>query len=84
MKDEGLKFDKNELIKVVNDYRPINDEGKWDFRRAYKILQLNAKSPDKARKELADSTTRQKPDSKGEKFQTAHTLKNKSIADFIN
>lgn len=66
---EGKKFDRNELIKVVSDYKPIDDAGNWDFKKAYEILELQRKANSQkstARKELAASTT---SESKGEPIQ---------------
>jgi hypothetical protein len=58
---QGKKFDRNELLKVVSDYKPINDEGKWDFVRAHEILELKKLKESKpenlqARKDLAGAT----------------------------
>lgn len=57
---KGKRFDKNELLKVVNDYRPINEAGNWDFDKAYDILELKkAKSQEKsqARKAIAAASS---------------------------
>lgn len=37
---DGKEFDRNELLKVVNDFRPVNEQGYWDFDKAYDILQM--------------------------------------------
>jgi hypothetical protein len=60
LQSEGKKFDRNELLKIVTDFRPVNESGNWDFRKAYEIYELKqAKDPEKskARKALASTTT---------------------------
>lgn len=57
--DEGLKFEKNELMKVMMDYKPSDEKGNLDFKKGYQIMELlNKKDPEKskARKELADES----------------------------
>jgi len=78
LKDEGLKFNENKLMKVVADYRPTDDKGNLDFKKAYDIMQmLGTKKPNTDRKKVADGTTKQtKSESKSEEFQTSHSLKN--------
>lgn len=77
LKDEGLKFDKNKLMKIAVDYKPTDEEGNIDFKKAYEILQFTEKKTDNAsKKKIADDTINNKPESKKEDFQTAHTLRN--------
>jgi len=39
LKDEGKSFDKNELLKVANDFRPVDEKtGYINFDKAYEIL----------------------------------------------
>lgn len=79
LKDEGLKFDKNELMKVAVDYKPTDDKGNLDLKKAYDILQMQLVKPkSNERKKVADGTTKQtKSESKSDEFQTAHSLRNK-------
>lgn len=60
LKDVGHDFDNNELLKIVADYRPINEQGNWDFVKAHEILMLKksteSKEKSSARKSLAAST----------------------------
>ena len=58
LESEGKKFNKNELLKVIDDYRPIDEKGNWDFHKAYELLemkkQLEAKNNNsQARKQIA-------------------------------
>lgn len=62
LKDNGLKFEKNELLSVLEKYRPIDDEGNLDFERGYELLELvNKNKPEnqrnQARKDLASKTS---------------------------
>lgn len=78
LKDEGLKFNENKLMKVAVEYKPTDDKGNLDLKKAYNILQMQAKKPkNNDRKKVADGTTKQtKSESKNEEFQTAHSLRN--------
>lgn len=61
LKEEGLKFEKNELLSILDTYRPTDENGYLDFRKGYELLQMaNATKPanhrKQARKELAGKT----------------------------
>lgn len=60
---EGKQFDRNELIKVMLDYRPTDQEGNFDFNAGYRILEalkIKEADPEKsqARKKIADLSTK--------------------------
>lgn len=58
LKDEGKKFDKNALLKIMTDYKPTDDNGNLDFHRGYEILQaIGKKDSDKIteKKKIADN-----------------------------
>lgn len=60
LKDSGEKFDSKELVAVVREYQPTDDNGNLDFVRGLKMLkELKKTNPEssKAKKELADTTT---------------------------
>lgn len=65
LEDQGLKFDKNELIKTAIDWRPTDEKGNYDLKKAYDILEMK-KSKDTSinkeksdeRKRVADTTTK--------------------------
>lgn len=40
LRADGLKFDENELQKVMEDYTPIDRDGNLDFRKGVEILNL--------------------------------------------
>jgi len=65
LENEGKKFDKNELIKTVLDYRPTDEQGNFDLRKGYDIMvALKGKQNETKiqasikRKEIADITTK--------------------------
>lgn len=84
LQDEGLKFERNELIKTMLDYRPTDEKGNFDFKAGYRIFEaLKAKEIDparsEARKKLADTTTKTSPSEKGSKdYMTSNELRGKS------
>jgi hypothetical protein len=82
LESEGLKFDKNELIKTVMDYRPTDENNNFDFKAGYKIMEaLKAKDPavSHARKQIADTMTQSKTGEQPKKdFMTAQQLRNLS------
>lgn len=68
LEDEGLQFDRNKLLKIVDQYHPTDEKGNFDFRRAYEIYKVletqdKAKEAPKndARKSLASQTLDTRP-----------------------
>lgn len=59
LKESGHSFDKNKLMKVISDYRPIDSTGTmWDFDKAIEIYNLIDKKPSaEAKKRVAAQTT---------------------------
>ena len=63
--DEGLDFKDKELIQVLDEYRPMGDDGNLSFRKAYDILEklkkanveISTKNKSNARKEAASKVT---------------------------
>ncbi len=59
--EKGQNSERNELMAVMNKFKPVNDQGNWDFEKGYEILQMSKGKPDKeksdARKKIAASTT---------------------------
>lgn len=62
--DEGHKFDRNKLLKIMAEYRPVDESGlQWDFKRGLEIYNLLEKKPSaSAKKNVADATMRSKAD----------------------
>lgn len=53
LKDDGLKFDKNELLSILEEYAPTDANGMLDFRKAYKLYELSNKAkPANQRKDV--------------------------------
>lgn len=83
MRDDGLEFEENELMKFIVDMKdkygiyPLDDKNRIDFRKAYELMKefSPAKKDDKkatqnARKSIANFTTKNSsasPNTKGEK-----------------
>jgi len=57
LRGEGLKFDRNRLMKIAVEYRPTDDRGQVDFRKAYDIMRMldgqRKKSTDAVRENAA-------------------------------
>jgi hypothetical protein len=80
LKDEGLKFDKNELMKVMMDYKPSDDAGNLDFKKGYEIMEvLKKKDPEKsqARKELVDDSGKSKAEPQAKAYFTPEDMRGK-------
>jgi len=81
LKEEGLKFDSNELKKVAVDFQPLDADGNISLRKAYDILQLQkaAKkdtSKATAKKAVAAKTTSSnRGDSKEEFTPSTNSLR---------
>lgn len=88
LEDEGLKFDRNELLKVAVEYRPSDDSGNIDLRKAYRILEATKEDTSersKARKEIAAGTTaKSKAESAPRDYVTSNDLRNKSWSRLID
>lgn len=91
LEDEGKEFDRNELLKVLDEYRPTDSNGNLDFNRAYEILQLKKqqendeqKKKSDAKKKIASQTIDNgKPiNNSKETFKTPADLRGKSFHDF--
>jgi hypothetical protein len=84
LEGQGLKFDRNELIKTMLEYRPTDQQGNFDFQAGYRIMEaLKLKEADlghsQARKQLADVTTKSSKSEKDSKdYLTSNDLRNKS------
>jgi len=77
LKDEGLKFDRNELMKVMFDYKPADEKGNLDFHKGYEILGLlKKKSPERIdeRKKLIDDSGKGKIEPETKKWKTPEDL----------
>lgn len=62
LKDEGNDFDENKLMKIMSEYRPVDESGaNWDFKRGLEIYNLLEKRPSaEAKKKVAASTMKSK------------------------
>lgn len=82
LQSEGLKFDRNELIKTMLDYRPTDENNNFDFHKGYKIYEALKGKPDtehsQARKQLADTTTKVSGEPRKKDYMTAADLRHRS------
>jgi len=94
MEDDGKQFDRNELLKIMDEYRPTDSNGNLDFNKAYEILELKKqqaqedkqKKNDVKKKIAAQTIDQGKPtdSSKGTGIMTPTELRGKSFHDLIN
>lgn len=82
LESEGLKFDRNELIKTMLDYRPTDENNNFDFHKGYKIYEaLRGKedtSHSQARKQLADIASKGSGEPNKKDYMTAKDLRHRS------
>jgi hypothetical protein len=61
LEDEGLKFDRNELLATMIEYSPTDSQNNLDFRKGFNIYSALQAKPNSeksdARKQIADSTS---------------------------
>lgn len=82
LQSEGKAFEKNELLKVMIDYRPSDDKGNFDFNKGYAIYEAlktkEAQPKSDARKKLGDTASHGgKGEAPKKDFQTTNDLRHK-------
>lgn len=90
LSDEGLKFDRNKLLKIALDYLPTDEDGNISFRKAYDILVMQGagkeldKPKSEAKKKLADQTMGKGKSSEEKRdYKTSADLRFKTMHDLI-
>ena len=91
LEDEGLKFNRNELLKIALDYAPTGADGNVSLRKAYAILEATKgekkpelKQPAEEKKKIADQTMKKGKSDEGRKdFKTHADFTGKSFTDLI-
>lgn len=88
LQNEGLEFNRNELLKVAVDYQPSDENGNISLRKAYDILKLAkgttaTPKPDATKKkEIASKTMGNVPVKEKEKdVRTWGEMQGRSFAD---
>ena len=90
LQDEGNSFNKNELLKVANEYQPVDAKGNISFDKALEILKLQkaqkaeaaVEKTDKKKEIAASTTSHQKGGSTNDnKAFTPHSLRNQDFYD---
>lgn len=86
LKEQGYNFNQNELMKIMMDYTPTDDQGNLSFEKGYKLyerLKQPNSSSSKEKKDIASkSISENKPDVKSRDYKTPDDLRGKSW--FIN
>ena len=88
LKDEGLKFEENELLKVLVDYKPVDDQGNLNFHKGYEIL-LKGKAADEVeksrkteqKKKIASQSMAEGSGESQRNYKTSKDLRNKDWSD---
>ena len=89
LESEGKTFDRNELMKVMSDYRPTDGQGQYDFHKGYELyskLKALDEKPEvqKARKEVAAmATSDSKPETTRSKVMTPEEARRTSWTNLI-
>ena len=84
LKDEGKKFDRNELLKLIGDIRPTDEQGNLDFHKGFELLQERESIAEakktiktKAKKEVAAQTMDEgKGEAEKKDYTTSKELRN--------
>ena len=89
--DDGLKFDRNKLLKIALDYLPTDENGNISFKKAYDIMTMQVadketeKPKSEVKKKLADQTMGKGKPSEGRRdYKTSADLRGKSFHDLIS
>lgn len=88
LRDEGKAFKKNELLKVIGEYKPTDADGNLDFRKGYELyekLQSLEKNPEKdnKRKQIAGATASESgAEAEKPKFATPG-IRKVSLSDYL-
>ncbi|MCR4278114.1 MAG: hypothetical protein NUV85_03850 [Candidatus Berkelbacteria bacterium] len=91
LEDEGLKFNRNELLKIAVDYAPTGSDGNVSLRKAYQILvatkgeqKPSIKPAVEEKKKIADQTMQKgKPEGERKDYKTPADLRGKSFRDLV-
>lgn len=83
---EGVKVDRNKLMKTALDYQLVDTQGRWNYKAAWQILNAQQPKVDTTgKKKLAASTTESvKTEEKPRDYLTPDELRNKGWFDFGN
>lgn len=79
LKEQGHKFNKNELMKIMFDYKPTDDQGNLSFEKGFDLYQkikLSELNSSKEKKDIASkSISENKPESKSRGYKTSADLR---------
>lgn len=85
LEDEGKSFDRNELMKITLEYKPTDDSGNIDFRKAFELLQKlkPAKTLSPERKKIASITGNNGGEPSSDRIISSDDIRNKDWQDLI-
>ena len=91
LEGEGLKFDRNELLKVALEYLPSDENGDISLHKAYQIMQgqkatagpEKPKSAEEKKKVASQTMGKDGKDDQPKGYKTSADLRHKSFTDLI-
>lgn len=89
LEDNGKKFDRNKLLKQMEDYPIYGKDGLYDFNKSYELYEKfnpsNDSSKSEARKEIANNTTSgSKGEPKQRDYVTAREVRGRGFPRFTD
>lgn len=86
---EKTNAKRNELIKIMLDYRPTDEDNNFDFKKGYKLYEALKEKEDpeksRARKAIADNATKTSPGEKPPKdYRTTAELRGRSWGNLLD
>ena len=83
-----MKFDDNELAKVLVDYKPVDDQGNLDFHKGYDILSkikvaegVEKSQKTEEKKKVASQSMEEGSEVTPKNYKTPKDLRNKDWSD---
>lgn len=88
LKEDGKQFDRNEFLKFMSDYSPVDKSGNYDFKKGFELYELKKQSEsvlkNQGRKIIAAATS-SKPGTapKSKDYVTPKDLRAKGLGAFL-
>lgn len=90
LKDEGKQFERNEFLKFMRDYSPVDAHGNYDFKKGFELYELKKQSEsivkNQGRKSIATATmsSRSGVEPKARDYVTPKELREKGLGAYLN
>jgi len=90
LKSEGKQFERNEFLKFMRDYSPVDHQGNYDFKKGFELYELKKQSEsivkNQGRKSIAAATMSSRPgaEPKSKDYVTPKDLRAKGLGAFLN